>query len=142
MRIAIALAAAVITAAQTSPQPYAGTWTADLAGQTYVRLELNVANGALGGRISLGNIHVGAEGEVTQVLALARDFTPVENVVLRDDDLTFTRRDGDDTDHFEMRVAPDGNVQLTFVPTDEDRAELAREGIPVPKPIALRKVVR
>src|SRR5437879_1940886 len=116
MRILIALAAAVVTGAQASPQPYAGTWTADLAGQTYVRLELNVANGALGGRISLGNIHVDAEGEIDRVNSVARNFTPVDNLVLRGESVSFTRRDGDDTDHFELHVAPDGSVRLTFVP--------------------------
>jgi hypothetical protein len=142
MRIVMALAALALTGAQTGRPPYVGTWTADLAGQTYVRLELNVTNGALGGRISLGNVHVGAQGEVNQVNSVASEFTPVQDIVLRDDGLSFTRRDGDDTDHFEMRAAADGTMQLTFVLSDDDRAELARDGVPVPKPFTLTKVVR
>ena len=43
---------------QATSESYAGTWTAELAGQTYVRIELQVTNGTLGGRISLGNIEV------------------------------------------------------------------------------------
>jgi hypothetical protein len=142
MRIAIALATVILAGGQGGPESYAGTWTADLAGQTFVRLELKVANGALGGRISLGNIHVDAEGEIDLVNSVARNFTPVDDLVLGADSVSFTRKDGDDTDHFELHVAPDGSVRLTFVPTEEDRAELAREGIPVPKPIVLKKVAR
>ena len=44
--------ALVIGATQTSTQTYAGTWTAEHAGQTFV-LELEGAGTAIGGRISL-----------------------------------------------------------------------------------------
>ena len=107
-----------------------------------MRLELNVTNGALGGRISLADIHVDSQGEVTQILSPAGDFTPVENLVLRPDGVSFTRGDGDDTDQFDVRAADDGTLRLAFLPTEEVRAELARDGIPVPKPVVLKKIVR
>ena len=124
---------------QASSQPYAGTWTAELAGQTYVRLELQVINGALGGRISLGNIEVDSGGEVKTALAAPNEFAPLFDVVLRDSLLSFSRKDGHDTDHFELRLV-DNRAELRFIPSDADRAELAAMGVPVPKPIRLTRV--
>ena len=61
---------------QPTSQSYAGTWTAELAGQTYVRLELQVTNGALGGRIGLGNIEVDSQGEVKTAVAAPNELSP------------------------------------------------------------------
>ena len=123
---------------QATSQSYAGTWTAELAGQTYVRLELQITNGALGGRISLGNIEVDSGGEVKTALAAPNEFTPLFDVVLRDSVLSFSRKDGNDTDHFELRLV-DNRAELHFIPSDADRAELAAMGVPVPKPIRLTR---
>jgi hypothetical protein len=137
-----AVAVVGLLLAQPASQSYVGTWTADLSGQLYVRLELATTDGVLGGRISLGDIHVNSEGDVEAVLNLAQRFTPIFDVVLHDATLSFARKDGDDTDRFEMRLITNGAAQLTFVPTEEDRAELLRAGVPLPKPIRLKKSTR
>ena len=126
---------------QATSQPYAGTWTAELAGQTYVRLELKVTNGVLGGQISLGDIEVDPGGEVKTALAAPNEFTPLLDVVLRDAMLSFSRKDGHETDHFELRLV-DNHAELRFIPSDADRAELAAMGIQVPKPIRLTRIAR
>jgi hypothetical protein len=142
MRGAMAAAVVGLLFAQPATQSYDGTWTADLNGQLYVRLELATTNGVLGGRISLGDIHVNSDGEVEAVLKVAQSFTPIIDVALRDTTLSFARKDGDETDHFEMRIIANGAAQLIFVPTDEDRQELLRAGVPLPKPIRLKKSAR
>jgi hypothetical protein len=140
MRVAMALAtvlAAVL--GQASPGALAGFWAASLGGQTFVRLELHETNGAVSGRISLGDIHVNAHGDVDQVIAPARAFTPIFAVALRDGALSFARKDGDDTDRFSLRPSAAGFAELTFSPSDEDRRQLAEAGIPIPKPIRLTR---
>ena len=127
MQRAILSVTLALAGGQATSQSYAGTWTAELAGQTYVRLELQVTNGALGGRISLGNIEVDSGGEVKTALAAPNEFTPLFDVVLKDSVLSFSRKDGNDTDSFELRLV-DSRAELRFIPSDADRAELATMG--------------
>jgi hypothetical protein len=124
--------------AQPSAQSFAGTWTAALKGQTYARLELREANGTLSGRISLGAMHFDKDGVVDTVQEPATNFTPIFDVTVRDGIVAFARKDGDDTDRFEIRIV-DGDVQLTFVLSAEQRETLAREGLPLLKPMRLVK---
>jgi hypothetical protein len=133
--VAVALALGL---AQPVAQSFVGTWTAALKGQTYARLELREANGTLSGRISLGAVHVDKDGGVDEVNAPATNFTPIFDVSVRGGVVAFARKDGDDTDRFEIRMV-DGDVQLTFVPSAEDREAFAREGVPLPKPVRLAK---
>lgn len=128
-----------VTVGQAGSQQFAGTWTAELAGRTYVRLELHMTNGTLGGSISLGDIEVDSAGDVRTAAAAPQKLTPVFDVVLRDATLSFSRKDGDDTDHFEMRLVGDQS-ELSFLPTEGDRRELAEIGVPVPKPIRMKRV--
>ena len=51
-------------------------------------------------------------------------------------------RDVTDIDRFEMRLLDDETAELLFIPTDEDRKELAAEGIGVPKPMRLKRIAR
>ena len=129
--------------AQPAGQPYAyvAIWTAAHAGQTFVRLELTMVNGTLAGRISLGDIHVNPLGEVDSVLKPAPDFTQIFDVAIRDGALFFARKDDNEIDLFEMRLV-DGEARLIFAATEEDRAKLAREGLPLPSPIRLTKSLR
>ena len=53
--------------------------------------------------------------------------------------LSFSRKDGNDTDHFELRLV-DNRAELRFIPSDADRAELAAIEVPVPKPIRLTRI--
>jgi hypothetical protein len=131
----------VLAVAQTGAQQFAGTWTRALDGKTYVRLELRESAGMLSGRISLGRIHVDKDGVVDEVLEPATNFTPIFDVRLQNGVVSFARKDGDDIDRFEIRIVA-GDVQLTFVPSAEDRAALAREGVPLPKPARLVRAAK
>ncbi len=106
MRGTMVAAVVGLLLAQPASQSYVGTWTADLNGQMYVRLELATTGAVLGGRISLGDIHLNSAGEVEAVTSVAQRFTPIFDLVLRDATLSFARKDGDDTDRFEMRLIP------------------------------------
>ena len=137
------LRAAVLAFAIAQPvtPQFAGTWTAELHGTTYVRLTLLDTGGRLTGSVSLGNVHLNAQGEVDAVNVPPRAITPIFDVQLRDGVLSFARKDGDDTDRFEMRVV-NGEAELLFLPSAEDREALAREGVPLPRPIRLTKTPR
>lgn len=54
----------VLTLAQAGAQSFSGNWTAELKGDTYIRLELRETNGVLSGQISLGTIHPDKDGVV------------------------------------------------------------------------------
>lgn len=144
MRTSIVLAVGLAAAlGQAGPRALVGTWTAEFGGQTIVRLELHESNGVLAGRISLGASHVNAQGELDDVIEAARGFTPilVLDVVFRDGVLSFARKDGDETDRFQVRRTGDV-VHLVFDPTEEDRKQLAEAGLPIPKPVELKRVAR
>jgi hypothetical protein len=135
------LAAAMFVAAGQPPPQLAGTWTATRNGDTFARLELRETNGALDGRISLGAMHVDKDGVVDEVLKPAVDFTPIFDVSLRDGVLSFARKDGDDTDRFELRL--DGEAaMLRFIVTRELAEQLALDGVPIPTPVRLTRSSR
>jgi hypothetical protein len=136
--LALALA---LTIGQTSERPFAGTWIAEFKGSTYVRLELSLANGALGGKISLGNIQLDSEGNVNKATSAPSEFTPIFDVLLRDSILSFARKESRDTDRFEMRLLANGAAELRFLLSDDDRKDLAESSGGVPKPFRLTKAV-
>jgi hypothetical protein len=124
---------------RTADQGLAGTWVADLKGTTYVRVELESADGTPRGRIALGNIQLDKQGQVIKAEA-ARELTPIFDVTLRITGISFARKDVNDTDRFQMRLLDSETAELLFIPTEEDLKELAAEGIAVPKPIRLRRL--
>jgi hypothetical protein len=138
MERAIVAAALALTVGQAS-SPYAGTWIAEFSGTTHIRLELRLTNGALGGGISLGDIHLNAEGEISTAAGAPRELSPLFDVVLRDATLSFSRKEGDDTDHFEMKLVGD-HAEIRFIPSEADRRELAEIGVAVPKPVRLKRL--
>ncbi len=140
--IALAMTVGQAPASQAPGQTYAGTWIAEFTGTTYVRLELEGAAGALRGRISLGNVQVDAQGQVNKAEPAPRELTTIFDVTLRTTSIAFSHKDGNDTDHFEMRLVGNEAAELLVILTDEDRKELAADGIPAPKPFRLKKVVR
>jgi len=140
--IALAMTVGQAPASQAPGQTYAGTWIAEFTGTTYVRLELEGAAGALRGRISLGNVQVDAQGEVNKADPAPRELTTIFDVTQRTTSIAFSHKDGNDTDHFEMRLVGTEAAELLFILTDEDRKELAADGIPAPKPFRLKKVAR
>jgi hypothetical protein len=140
--IALAMTFGQTAASQAPGQTYAGTWIAEFTGSTFIRLELEGAASALRGRISLGNVQVDAQGEVNKAEAAPREFAPIFDVTLRTTSIAFSRKNDNDTDHFEMRLVGNEAAELLFILTDEDRKELAADGIPAPKPFRLKKVTR
>lgn len=141
MKPAILLATAlVIGSAQTPAKSFEGTWTGEHAGQTFVRLELQGAGTAISGRINLGDIELDKTGEVKAAKAPARAATPIFDVVERAGTLTFARKDGQDTDRFQMKLVDATTAELTFVVTDEIRKEMKSQGITDIKPFKLRKL--
>ena len=141
MRSTILAAAFVSALAQSGAQPFAGTWTAALAGQTYAQLELKVTGGSIGGQIRLGAIHLGREGTVDAVMQTAQNSTPtpIFDVTLRNDVLSFARKDEDGIDRFEMQLV-NGDGRLTLHLNGVDRAELASQGISTMQPLTLKRV--
>ncbi|HEX5070112.1 MAG TPA: hypothetical protein VFV78_07835, partial [Vicinamibacterales bacterium] len=130
MKSGILLAIAiVISATQTSNQSFAGTWTAEHAGQTFVRLELEGAGATLGGRISLGDIELDKTGQVKTAKAAPRNATPIFDVAESAGRLTFAHKDGRDTDRFELKRIDATSAELTFVLTEAMRKDLVSQGI-------------
>ena len=143
MKPAILLATAlVIGSAQTPTKSFEGTWTGEHAGQTFVRLELQGAGAAMSGRISLGDIQLDTTGQVKSAKAPKGAATPIFDVVERAGKLTFARKDGSDTDRFELTLIDATNADLTFVTTEEIRKELKSQGISDFKPFRLKKLAR
>ena len=143
MKPAVLLAAAfVIGATQTSNQSYAGTWTAEHAGQTFVRLELQVTGNAIGGRLSLGDVEVDKTGQLKTVTAPKREPKPIFDVAERAGTLTFAHKDGEETDRFEMKLIDATTAELALVITEEMRKDMASEGISDFKPFKLKKLAR
>ena len=121
-----------------SLESYGGTWIAEFKGTAFVRLELSVTGGTLGGRIALGDIEVDAEGRVKAARQAPDRLTPIFDVAVRDSVVSFSRKDGNDTDRFEMRLSG-GEAELRFILDEETLKELTDEGIPPPKPVRLKK---
>jgi hypothetical protein len=141
MRLTICAAALAFT--QSGAPSFAGTWTADLAGQQYARLQLTVTGTDITGTITLGDVHFGREGAVEAVTKMTQDAraTPIFDVALHDGVLSFARRDDVEIDRFEMR-AVNGEGQLTLLLRSADRAELASQGIAALQPIPLKRTAQ
>ena len=124
---------------QGSPQWYSGTWTAEFGGRTFVRLELEERDGKPGGRMGIGDIEVHPDGTLRKVAPVPAQLSAIFDFVASDATLAFSRKDGKDTDRFELRWVGDHGESL-LVTSDELRRQLAAEGVPLPKPIRLTKV--
>ncbi len=144
--LATVLASAFLALTLAAPAPnqkvdaFAGTWIAEFDGNTFVRLEMSVNGGSLSGRIVLGDLQVDAEGRVKAVAAAPDRLTPIFDVVAKDSRLSFSHKDGDDTDRFEMYLGAGDQAELRFIPDEATLKDLKEAGIAVPKPIALKRV--
>jgi len=136
LALSIALAAASAQSGGTSAE---GTWIAQFEGRTFLKLELKTVDGTTSGGLSIGNIEVDKLGALRRVGELPPTLTPIFDVTEQPSLVTFSRKDGSDTDRFELHVLGAGRAELRFLLSDEDRQELAADGIPVPKPIALTR---
>jgi hypothetical protein len=121
--------------------PFVGTWISEFQGTVWVRLELTAAGGSLGGRLSIGNMEVDGDGRLKAVQEVPDRLSSISDVVLAGQTLTFTQKDGDDTNRFEMRLTG-SEAELHFVLDEATRKELAESGVGAPKPALLKRVVR
>ena len=112
---------------------YVGEWTAQLNGKVYARVEFHVEKGTLAGSISTGDVSTDASGEVSKVNEEAGDGAPVFDIKASDASLRFKRRDGDETDSFEMKITGPERAELIFV------LPLGAPGEGAPKPFKMVK---
>jgi hypothetical protein len=137
----LALVAALYGAAigQSGAPSIAGTWTAQLEGRTFIRLELAGANGAVKGGIALGNFELDKTGVVRKAADPPRDLRPISDVTQRQSVTSFLVAGTDEPDRFEFKLIDADHAELTLLIADDDREELAEMGIPVPRPIPLTR---
>jgi len=138
MQLIAIIAIAAFAAVQTPATKYDGVWTSQFDGVTWVRLELRTANGQLTGGLSLGNIEMHEDGRLRHVEPAPKQLSPILNVRQQGSVVSFSRKDGEDTDRFEIELVG-GECELRFVLTEEERKEFATEGIPTPKPVRLKR---
>ena len=134
----LTLLVALSFASLQSPAPFDGNWIAEYRGTTYVRLSVHTANGVTSGTLSLGNVEFDKTGAVAKAAEAPRTTTPIFDVRRSGDVLTFARKEGEDTDRFELSRGADG-LELKFLPSEEDLQDLADAGIPAPKPFRLMR---
>lgn len=139
MRI-LAVAFVTIVLAQAAG-PYRGDWAAEFHGTTYIRLAVNDGGSTPEGAMSIGqSIHVDKQGDIDDASEAAATLTPLLDVRRSGDALSFSYKTGDgDIDKFELRLIDANTAELTLLLSDEDRRELASDGIPPPKPFRLVK---
>ena len=138
LALLVTLGAATFQTAQVPATKYDGSWVAQFEGTTWAVLELRTANGVVTGRISTGNIELNMDGTLKHVEPAPKDLSPVFDVRQRGAVIVFSRKEGDDTEQFEMELKGT-EAELRFVLSDEIRREFAREGIPIPKPFLLKR---
>jgi hypothetical protein len=135
----VAVVITALSASQPASGRFDGSWTATFEGQTFVKLEIKTVNGAIEGRISLGNIEVDPKGLVKKAAPAPAASRPIFGATLKGSTLSFFSKDVNDTDQFELRLLENAEAELHFFLNDEDKKELAASGVPPPKPIRLTK---
>jgi hypothetical protein len=137
--------ALLLALGQSNGQTFA-KWTCEYFGRTLARLELQDTAGALTGRISIGAMHVDAEGKLDMVLEEATSYTPIFDVSIRDGVLSFAREEEDDNhqveiNRFELRVSGD-TARLSFLIADKTREALRASGMGPPQPVTFKRIGR
>ena len=135
----LAFVVVLLLTGQTGAPAVAGTWTAQFEGRMFVRLQLETAKGTLTGGLAIGDIEMDKTGALKKVGPLPRDLTPIFDVKQSGSVLTFSRRDTNSIDRFELRVLDEGRSELRLLLSDEDLKELTAEGVPTPRPIVLTR---
>jgi hypothetical protein len=136
------LALAFVTVMLGQPLgPYSGDWTADFNGTTYLRLALNDKAGAPQGEMSIcKSIQVDGQGNVDRVTEAPSTLRPMTDVRRSGDVLSFSYDDdGQNVSKFELRLINPNTADLTLLLPEDERQQLAAEGIPLPKPFRLAK---
>ena len=139
--LALLVAIAAVSAAQSGGASIAGSWTAQFEGRTFLTLELKAVDGTITGGMRVGNIEVDKQGALRRVGESPSDLRPIFDVTQRASTVTFSRKDTDDSapDRFELRLLETGRAELQFLLSDADRKELAASDILAFKPIPLTK---
>jgi hypothetical protein len=139
--LALLVAIAALSVAQSGGAPITGSWTAQFEGRTFLTLELKAVDGTVTGGMRVGNIEVDQQGALRRVGDLSRELRPIFDVTQRASTVTFFTKDTADStpDRFELRWLGPGRAELHFLLSDADRKELAAIGVPAPKPVALTK---
>jgi len=121
--------------------PFSGNWTADFHGTTYVRLALTDGTSTPQGMMTIGrSIQVDKQGNLESVSEAGVTLVPLLDVHRSGDVLSFSYKTADgDIDKFELRLIDSDAAELTLILSDEQRQELASDGIPLPKPFRLAK---
>ena len=133
---------AAVFGGQSGAESIEGIWTAQYQGRTFVRLELRLENGSMVGGLSIGNIQVDAQGAVSRAAESPEHLNPLFDVTRRGPTVTFSCKDGADTDRFELRVLDGGGAELQFLLSEEDRHAMAASGVAGTETDQTREAVR
>jgi hypothetical protein len=139
---ALVLAAMLAAIPTAQSGAAAGVWTAEFNGKTFIKLELHTEGATLAGSINGGDIQVDDHGDLRQVGDLRTDARPIFDVKQQGATVTFSAKDDDDSDQFELRIGNDGHAELRLILTEAFKAELAANGVPAPKPFVLTRQSR
>jgi hypothetical protein len=135
----LALAFVAVVFGQPSG-PYAGDWSADFHGTTYVRLAFSDKDGAAQGSMSIAeSVHVDKQGNIDGVTEASSTLKPLFDVRRSGNVVSFSYPSANDVDKFELRLVDTNTAELTLLLPEEARQELAADGIPAPKPFRLTK---
>jgi hypothetical protein len=99
-----------------NPSSFVGTWSGKFDGRTFTILKLDVVDHKIVGTISIGQINVGADGEVNEVTSEAKDETKILDPQETGDSLSFKAKDGEDVNVLELKLLGDGKAELKSVP--------------------------
>ena len=139
--VAIVFAAVLAPTNAQTVERFAGTWVAEFDGTRWIRLELGSTGGLPSGQIAIGDMEVDADGRVKAAHKAPDRGSPLLDIAVRDSTLDFARKDGADTDRFELHLV-NGEAELRFVLDEATRKELTDNGIPAPKPVRLQRIAR
>jgi len=111
------LACLSLTAQATDPQKkFAGTWEAKFKDQVICTMRVK-AGDPISGETSACSINVDENGDLKEPDSSDRPDqpSPMLNMRIRGDTLTFEDKDGDDVLKFEMKVLGDGQAELKIL---------------------------
>jgi hypothetical protein len=137
--LCLAIAVAALLVGQPTGERLTGSWTATFEERTFVRLEIKTVDGRMAGGLSVGDFQLDSQGAVKHADAAPLRLMPIFDISMNGSSVTFFTRDASDTTKFELRLLDGAGADLHFLLDDDDRRELAANGVPTPKPIHLTK---
>ncbi len=106
-------------ASKVSPKQFAGTWTAQFEGKTYIILDLKQNGDAVGGTVSLGNFGVDEDGQVNRVQDEPRpDYAePIVSSRLEGDTETLTAKGKTgNLNVLQIKLVSEGEAKIKLLP--------------------------